>query len=94
MPVQRQSTRSSTSKTPVAVPWWPSKLVTLTEHHAWWAKNFGIEPEKLRYPGVHQYILDGGDHDIVIGLVKSLAVTGDQGPLLFFQGGYGQFTAL
>ncbi len=44
-----------------AVPWWPSKLVTLTEHHTWWAKHYGIEPEKLRYPGVHQYILDGGD---------------------------------
>jgi concanavalin A-like lectin/glucanase superfamily protein len=44
-----------------AVPWWPSKLYTLTEHHTWWAKNFGIAPEKLRYPGVHQYILDGGD---------------------------------
>ena len=39
-------------------------------------------------------ILDGGDHDIVIGLVKSLAITGDQGPLLFFQGGYGRFDAL
>ncbi|MHC4403422.1 MAG: LamG-like jellyroll fold domain-containing protein [Planctomycetota bacterium] len=44
-----------------AVPWWPSKLYTLDEHHAWWAKNFGIDPAKLRYPGVHQYILDGGD---------------------------------
>jgi hypothetical protein len=44
-----------------AVPWWPSKLSTLTEHHAWWARNFGIDPAKLRYPGVHQYILDGGN---------------------------------
>ncbi len=44
-----------------AVPWWPSKLYTLAEHHAWWAKNFGIDADKLRYPGVHQYILDGGD---------------------------------
>ena len=44
-----------------AVPWWPSKLYTLDEHHAWWAKNFGIDPAKLRYPGVHKYILDGGD---------------------------------
>ena len=44
-----------------AVPWWPSKLYTLEEHHAWWAENFGIDPAKLRYPGVHQYILDGGD---------------------------------
>ena len=44
-----------------AVPWWPSKLYTLSEHHAWWAQNFGIEPAKLRYPGVHQYVLDGGD---------------------------------
>ena len=39
-------------------------------------------------------ILDGGDHDIVIGLVKSLAITGEQGPLLFYQGGYGRFDAL
>ena len=44
-----------------AVPWWPSRLYTLDEHHAWWAKNFGIDPVTLRYPGVHQYILDGGD---------------------------------
>ena len=44
-----------------SVPWWPSKLYTLTEHHAWWAKNYGIDPGKLRYPGVHQYILAGGD---------------------------------
>ncbi|MHB8902684.1 MAG: LamG-like jellyroll fold domain-containing protein [Thermoguttaceae bacterium] len=44
-----------------AVPWWPSKLYPLAEHHAWWAKNFGIEPEDLRLPGVHQYLLDGGD---------------------------------
>lgn len=44
-----------------AVPWWPSKLYTLEEHHAWWAENFGIDPAKLRYPGVHQYVLDGGD---------------------------------
>jgi len=39
-------------------------------------------------------ILDGGDHDIVVGLVKDLAVTGDQGPLLFFQGGYGRYEAI
>jgi hypothetical protein len=44
-----------------AVPWWPSKLYTFEEHHAWWAQNFGIDPAKLRFPGVHQYILDGGD---------------------------------
>ena len=44
-----------------AVPWWPSKLYTLNEHHAWWARNFGNDPAKLRYPGVHQYVLDGGD---------------------------------
>ena len=44
-----------------AVPWWPSKLYTLNEHHAWWARNYGIEPAKLRFPGVHHYVLDGGD---------------------------------
>jgi flavin reductase (DIM6/NTAB) family NADH-FMN oxidoreductase RutF len=52
-------------------------------------------------PGVVGYIdceihaiHDGGDHDIVVGLVKELAVTGEQGPLLFFQGGYGTYEAM
>lgn len=37
-------------------------------------------------------IHDGGDHDIVVGLVKALEADADQGgPLLFFQGGYGRF---
>jgi len=44
-----------------AVPWWPSKLYTLTEHHKWWAEHYGLDPAKLRFPGVHQYLLDGGD---------------------------------
>lgn len=43
------------------VPWWPTKLYTLAEHHAWWAEHYGIEPDKLRHPGVHQYLLGGGD---------------------------------
>ncbi len=44
-----------------AVPWWPSKLYPLEQHHAWWARHFGVDPGRLRFPGVHQYILDGGD---------------------------------
>ncbi len=39
-------------------------------------------------------IHDGGDHDIVVGLVKALGADGDHGPLLFFQGGYGQYEGL
>ena len=34
---------------------------------------------------------DGGDHDIVVGLVKGLSTENDNGPLLFFRGGYGRF---
>lgn len=40
---------------------------------------------------------DGGDHDIVVGLVKSLRTAADadrRGPLLFFQGGYGRYEGL
>lgn len=33
-------------------------------------------------------VLDGGDHDIVIGRVRSLAASGNDGPLVFFQGAY------
>ena len=43
------------------VPWWPSKLYTMQEHHRWWAAHYGLDPKNLRAPGVHQYILDGGD---------------------------------
>jgi 3-hydroxy-9,10-secoandrosta-1,3,5(10)-triene-9,17-dione monooxygenase reductase component len=42
-------------------------------------------------------IHDGGDHDIVVGLVKALGTATDadeRGPLLFFQGGYGRYGAL
>lgn len=39
-------------------------------------------------------IHDGGDHDIVVGLVKALDVDSDTGPLLFFQGGYGRYESL
>lgn len=37
-------------------------------------------------------ILEGGDHYIVIGSVTSLQVVNAITPLLFFQGGYGDFT--
>lgn len=36
-------------------------------------------------------VYDGGDHDIVVGLVKELDVDTDHGPLLFFRGGYGRY---
>ncbi len=36
-------------------------------------------------------VLDGGDHDIVVGRVRSLSVNGDDRPLLFFKGGYGRY---
>ena len=44
-----------------AVPWWPTKIYTIAEHHAWWAEHYGLDPKTLRYPGAHQYLLDGGD---------------------------------
>ena len=37
-------------------------------------------------------IVDGGDHDIVIGDVTDLAVCHEGGPLVFFRGGYGRVT--
>jgi flavin reductase (DIM6/NTAB) family NADH-FMN oxidoreductase RutF len=42
-------------------------------------------------------ILDGGDHDIVVGLVTSMSTAddaGERGPLLFFQGGYGRYEGM
>lgn len=42
-------------------------------------------------------ILDGGDHDIVVGLVTSMSTADDaaeRGPLLFFQGGYGRYEGI
>src|SRR5215218_10535190 len=33
----------------------------------------------------------GGDHLIVVGLVQELGVLGDEGPLIFYRGGYGHF---
>ncbi len=37
-------------------------------------------------------IFDGGDHEIVTGLVVALEV-GDGGPLLFYRGGFGRFVS-
>lgn len=34
---------------------------------------------------------DAGDHEIVVGRVRELAVERELGPLLFFRGGYGKF---
>ncbi len=36
---------------------------------------------------------DGGDHIIVVGRVQELGITADDGPLLFYRGGYGNFHA-
>jgi flavin reductase (DIM6/NTAB) family NADH-FMN oxidoreductase RutF len=33
-------------------------------------------------------VLEGGDHDIVVGAVHDLAVSGEGHPLIFFRGGY------
>lgn len=35
-------------------------------------------------------VLDGGDHDIVVGRVTDLAVHHEGGPLVFYRGGYGR----
>ena len=35
-------------------------------------------------------VLDGGDHDIVVGVVQDLGVKHEGGPLVFFRGGYGR----
>ena len=35
-------------------------------------------------------VLDGGDHDIVVGAVTGLEVHHEGGPLVFFRGGYGR----
>ena len=43
------------------VPWWPSKLYPMAEHHRWWAEHYGIDPKRIRVPGVHRNILDGWD---------------------------------
>jgi flavin reductase (DIM6/NTAB) family NADH-FMN oxidoreductase RutF/DNA-binding IclR family transcriptional regulator len=39
-------------------------------------------------------IHEAGDHDIVVGRVDALGAADERDPLLFFQGGYGRFTAL
>lgn len=42
-------------------------------------------------------VLDGGDHDIVVGLVTSMSTAddaGERGPLLFFQGAYGRYEGM
>ncbi len=41
-----------------------------------------------------EVVHEAGDHYIVIGRVRELDVTNPSLPLLFFQGGYGRFTAL
>jgi flavin reductase (DIM6/NTAB) family NADH-FMN oxidoreductase RutF len=37
-------------------------------------------------------ILEGGDHDIVVGTVTDLEVMHEGAPLIFFRGGYGRVT--
>lgn len=41
-----------------------------------------------------QDVIEAGDHLIAVGAVDSLAVGTSQAPLMFFQGGYGRFSAL
>ncbi len=36
---------------------------------------------------------EGGDHLIVVGRVQELGVLGDEGPLIFYRGGYGHFAS-
>jgi 3-hydroxy-9,10-secoandrosta-1,3,5(10)-triene-9,17-dione monooxygenase reductase component len=36
-------------------------------------------------------VIDGGDHELVIGAVTDLEVHHEGGPLLFYRGGYGRF---
>lgn len=38
-------------------------------------------------------VVDGGDHYIVLGAVKTMGLERDSSPLLFFQRGYGRFSA-
>ncbi|MEV5850550.1 flavin reductase family protein [Streptomyces sp. NPDC051985] len=38
-------------------------------------------------------VFDAGDHDIAVGRVRALDAPSASRPLLFFQGGYGRFTA-
>lgn len=39
-----------------------------------------------------QDVFAGGDHDIVLGSVEQMDISSSELPLLFFQGGFGQFT--
>lgn len=43
------------------VPWWPSKIYPLEEHHAWWAKHYGVPLEKQQIPAQHREIMAGWD---------------------------------
>jgi 3-hydroxy-9,10-secoandrosta-1,3,5(10)-triene-9,17-dione monooxygenase reductase component len=38
-----------------------------------------------------QAVHDAGDHDIVVGRVVDLGISGEGNPLLFYRGGYGRF---
>jgi flavin reductase (DIM6/NTAB) family NADH-FMN oxidoreductase RutF len=39
-----------------------------------------------------EVIHDAGDHEICIGRVRELQVVREGGPLVFYRGGYGQFS--
>lgn len=42
-----------------------------------------------------EHVYDGGDHDIVVGRVQALGIDrSEDGPLLFFKGGYGRLAPL
>jgi flavin reductase (DIM6/NTAB) family NADH-FMN oxidoreductase RutF len=36
-----------------------------------------------------EHVYDGGDHDVVVGRVREMAVEREVKPLIFFRGGYG-----
>ncbi len=45
------------------VPWYPSEVHPMAEHHRWWQEHFGVDAEHdaFNVGGVHRFILDGGD---------------------------------
>jgi len=45
------------------VPWWPSKVYPLEEHHRWWQEHFNVGADQGAWgvPAVHKYIVAGGD---------------------------------
>jgi 3-hydroxy-9,10-secoandrosta-1,3,5(10)-triene-9,17-dione monooxygenase reductase component len=65
--------------------------------------RIGWRPSAIGQPILHDALAyidcvmedqhDAGDHVIVVGRVQELGVLSEDGPLLFFRGGYGKFVA-